>query len=117
MWLYLEVYDEGVMTRKLDSLQPGDAMTFEGPLGNITYTDRGEFTVYNPASGAVDVGSGTKNLGLVCGGTGITPMLQVIRQIFSDVGDTTRVSLLYANKTPKDILLKARRSSTHSFTP
>jgi hypothetical protein len=43
------------MTQKLDSLKPGDAMTFQGPLGNITYTDRGEFTVFNPATGAADV--------------------------------------------------------------
>ena len=34
-------------------------------------------------------------------------MLQLIRQIFKDVGDTTRVSLIYANKTPGDVLLKS----------
>ena len=74
------------MSRKLDSLKPGDAMTFEGPLGNLTYTDRGEFTLFNPASGESSVRSGISHLGLVCGGTGITPMLQVIRQVFKDVG-------------------------------
>jgi NAD(P)H-flavin reductase len=39
--------------------------------------------------------SGVTQLTMVCGGTGITPMLQVIRQIFKDESDTTRVSLLY----------------------
>ena len=75
----IKVYDQGVMTQKMDSLKIGDAMTFEGPVGNLTYTDRGEFTVYNPVDGAVDVRAGVTHLGMVCGGTGITPMLQVIR--------------------------------------
>jgi NAD(P)H-flavin reductase len=43
---------------------------------------------------------------MIAGGTGITPMLQVIRQIFNDVGDTTRVNLLFANVSSADILLK-----------
>jgi len=105
------------MSRKLDSLKPGDAMTFEGPLGNLTYTDRGEFTLFNPASGESSVRSGISHLGLVCGGTGITPMLQVIRQVFKDVGDTTRVSLLFANKTPADILLKAELDELNAAHP
>jgi NAD(P)H-flavin reductase len=44
---------------------------------------------------------------MIAGGTGITPMLQVIRQIFNDVGDTTRVDLLFANISSADILLKS----------
>ena len=82
-------------------------MTFEGPLGNLTYTDRGEFSVFDPVSGETAKRAGIKHLGMVCGGTGITPMLQVIRQVFKDVGDTTRVSLVFANKSPADVLLKA----------
>ena len=43
---------------------------------------------------------------MISGGTGITPMLQVIRQIFNDVGDTTRVNVLFANVSSADILMK-----------
>jgi NAD(P)H-flavin reductase len=82
-------------------------VTFSSATGNLTYTDRGEFTVFDPVAGSTTVRAGIKHLGMVCGGTGITPMLQVIRQVFKDVGDTTRVDLLFANKTPTDILLKA----------
>ena len=103
----IKVYDQGLMTTKLDSLSPGDSMTFEGPLGNVTYTDRSEFTLYDATSSKVIVRSDVNHLGMICGGTGITPMLQVIRQIFKDVGDTTRVSLLFANRTPSDVLMKA----------
>jgi ferredoxin-NADP reductase len=71
----------------------------------VTYSARGEFSTRNPATGAVAKKS-CKNIAMIAGGTGITPMLQVIRQIFNDVGDTTRVNLLFANVSSADILLK-----------
>lgn len=43
---------------------------------------------------------------MIAGGTGITPMLQLIRAIAKDSEDKTKVSLLYANQTEKDILLR-----------
>ncbi|XP_068343017.1 NADH-cytochrome b5 reductase-like protein [Pyrus communis] len=45
---------------------------------------------------------------LIAGGTGITPMLQVIEAILKNPDDTTQVSLLYANVSPDDILLKQK---------
>ena len=39
-----------------------------------------------------------KKLGLIAGGTGITPMLQLVRQILKDPEDKTEVSLLFANQ-------------------
>lgn len=43
---------------------------------------------------------------MIAGGTGITPMLQIIRAIARDPEDKTTVSLLYANVTEGDILLR-----------
>lgn len=43
---------------------------------------------------------------MLAGGTGITPMLQLIRAIVKDATDETQVSLLFANQTEKDILLR-----------
>ncbi|KAL4573440.1 hypothetical protein LXL04_020246 [Taraxacum kok-saghyz] len=40
------------------------------------------------------------------GGSGITPRLQVIEAIVKNPDDTTKVSLIYANVSPDDILLK-----------
>jgi cytochrome-b5 reductase len=47
-----------------------------------------------------------KQIGMVAGGTGITPMLQVLEEIVSNPNDKTEVSLLFANNTTKDILLQ-----------
>ena len=38
--------------------------------------------------------------------TGITPMLQIIKAILKDPSDTTRVSLLFANQSENDILVR-----------
>ena len=38
--------------------------------------------------------------------TGITPMLQIVKAILKDPSDTTRVSLLFANQTEDDILVR-----------
>lgn len=49
-----------------------------------------------------------RHFGMVAGGTGITPMLQVVRAIIRGrpTGDKTQVDLIFANVSPQDILLK-----------
>ncbi|MCP9262540.1 NADH-cytochrome b5 reductase 3 [Dirofilaria immitis] len=47
-----------------------------------------------------------KNIGMIAGGSGITPMLQIISAIMKDVGDSTKVSMIFANKDESDILLR-----------
>jgi len=47
-----------------------------------------------------------KEIGMVAGGTGITPMYQVIRAILDDPTDPTKIHLLFANRSEEDILLK-----------
>ena len=104
--LLVKVYDQGALTQKLNALTIGTSVAFEGPKGLVTYSARGEFSVSNPVTGAV-AKRACKRIAMIAGGTGVTPMLQVISQIFNDVGDTTRVSLLFANQTASDILLKS----------
>ena len=48
---------------------------------------------------------------MIAGGTGITPMLQIIKAIIRNRprnggNDTTKVDLIFANVNPEDILLK-----------
>ncbi len=42
----------------------------------------------------------------IAGGSGITPMLQVASEIVSNPDDKTQVSLVFANQSEKDIILK-----------
>merc|ERR1711939_525369 len=46
------------------------------------------------------------HVALIAGGTGITPMYQVARAIFNNPEDKTKVTMVFANITEEDILLK-----------
>eukprot|EP01024_Parvocaulis_polyphysoides_P071023 TRINITY_DN8807_c0_g1_i5.p6 TRINITY_DN8807_c0_g1~~TRINITY_DN8807_c0_g1_i5.p6 ORF type:complete len:139 (+),score=21.27 TRINITY_DN8807_c0_g1_i5:44-418(+) len=43
---------------------------------------------------------------MIAGGTGITPMYQVIKAILKNSQDKTKISLLFSNRTEEDILLR-----------
>ena len=49
---------------------------------------------------------GLRRLGLVGGGTGLAPLLQVVRAMLADKQDTTRISLLCVNRHEADILMR-----------
>lgn len=87
--LVIKVYHDGKLARHLATLNPGDKVLFRGPKGAMQY---------RPGL--------CKKIGMVAGGTGITPMYQVIRAICEDERDTTEISLIYANRTEEDILLR-----------
>ncbi|KAL6852698.1 hypothetical protein ACO1O0_007246 [Amphichorda felina] len=89
--LLIKVYPDGKLTNGyLAKLNLGDEVLFRGPKGAMRY---------HP-----DL---CRKIGMVAGGTGITPMFQLIRAICEDSRDTTEVSLIYANRTEEDILLRS----------
>eukprot|EP00755_Sulcionema_specki_P012134 Sspe_Gene.50601::Locus_28155_Transcript_2_3_Confidence_0.625_Length_1246::g.50601::m.50601/K00326/E1.6.2.2; cytochrome-b5 reductase len=46
------------------------------------------------------------NIGLIAGGTGIAPMMQIIRTALEDPEDKARITLLYSNRRHRDVLLR-----------
>ena len=42
---------------------------------------------------------------MIAGGTGITPILQVIKAVLRDLEDKTKLSLIFGNLSKDDILL------------
>jgi cytochrome-b5 reductase len=42
---------------------------------------------------------------MIAGGTGITPMLQMLNQIVDDPSDSTKADLLVFNNTLEDVML------------
>jgi cytochrome-b5 reductase len=45
-------------------------------------------------------------IGMIAGGTGITPMLQIIHAIVKNPADKTKVNLIFGNVSEEDILLR-----------
>lgn len=98
-----EFPDGGRLTQHLDGLPLGSAVEMRGPAGRFEYIGRGLCTIGGGgAARRMDVGA----FAMVAGGSGITPMLQLIRAILRDPHDRTGVSLVYANQTEADILLR-----------
>lgn len=91
--------DGGLMSQHLDSLDIGKTVDVKGPLGHIEYTGCGNFSVHGKSRPQI------KRLIMIAGGTGITPMYQLIQAILDDPQDGTEMWLIYANKTEDDILL------------
>ena len=97
--------DGGKMSQHLESLAIGDTIDVRGPKGKLEYLGRGNFAIA-PRPSAAPVAKSYARIGMVAGGTGITPMLQIIRAMMKDPADNTEVWLLYANQTEDDILLR-----------
>lgn len=74
----------GEFTQRLNTLKVGDKLELAGPYGIFTI---------KPEMGAVV---------FLAGGIGITPFLSMIRGEIA-TNSTRRMTLLYANKSPKDI--------------
>ncbi|NXP75536.1 NB5R3 reductase, partial [Ramphastos sulfuratus] len=114
--------DGGKMSQYLDSLKIGDTIDFRGPSGLLVYNGKGKadsddeteqhrkshhkFAI-RPEKKAEPIIKKAKYVGMIAGGTGITPMLQIIRAIMKDKDDPTVCQLLFANQTEKDILLRS----------
>lgn len=76
------------------SMKIGQSLKIKGPKGAMVYTP-----------------NLVRHFGMVAGGTGITPMLQIIRAIIrgrprNGGSDKTEVDLIFANVNKEDILLK-----------
>ncbi|KAJ3063127.1 NADH-cytochrome b5 reductase [Podochytrium sp. JEL0797] len=87
--LLIKSYPTGNISRHFSTLKIGDKVKIRGPKGNFKYTPNLVST-----------------LGMIAGGTGITPMLQIIKASLKDPQDRTKLNLIFANVNPSDILLK-----------
>uniref|UniRef100_A0A7S2Z2A3 NADH-cytochrome b5 reductase n=1 Tax=Chloropicon laureae TaxID=464258 RepID=A0A7S2Z2A3_9CHLO len=87
--LIVKVYEKGVMSKHFGEMKVGDELEMKGPIVKLPYTPNMK-----------------KHVGMVAGGTGITPMLQVAEAILKNPDDKTKVSLIFANVTEGDIILR-----------
>ncbi|KAK7191999.1 NADH-cytochrome b5 reductase [Paraphaeosphaeria sporulosa] len=89
--LLIKSYPTGNISKHVASMAVGQTIKVRGPKGAMVYTP-----------------NLVRHFGMIAGGTGITPMLQIIKAILRGraAGDNTEVDLIFANVNPEDILLK-----------
>ncbi|PZC82541.1 hypothetical protein B5X24_HaOG210290 [Helicoverpa armigera] len=97
--------DGGKMSQHLNSLKINDTIDVRGPSGRLQYAGNGLFLIKKMRKDP-PVELRAKKLNMIAGGTGIAPMLQLIRHICKDASDPTEMRLLFANQTEEDILLR-----------
>ncbi|KAG2156759.1 uncharacterized protein EDB93DRAFT_866595 [Suillus bovinus] len=89
----------GKMTTGLHQLRIGDSVELKGPLGSFMW-DGPSIALWKGIKRSI------KEVGMICGGSGITPILQVLRSILQNAESETRVWVVSANKTEQDILCR-----------
>ncbi|KAJ8580456.1 NADH-cytochrome b5 reductase [Rhizopogon salebrosus TDB-379] len=87
--LLIKSYEKGNISRYFSLLKLGNKVRIRGPKGAFKYT---------PIL--------SREIGMIAGGTGITPMLQIIHAALKNPDDKTKLTLIYANVNFEDILLK-----------
>jgi len=100
--MYLSTKDfptGGKMTSVLEELQEGQEVTIKGPLGGFEYLGKGRAR-YRGVERKVD------RFAMVCAGSGITPIYQVLRAVVEDEVDTTECVVVNGNRLQDDILCR-----------
>ncbi|KAF7139706.1 hypothetical protein CNMCM5793_007448 [Aspergillus hiratsukae] len=87
--LIVKVYPNGAMSEHLHSMKVGDYLDFKGPILKYPWQLNKH-----------------EHIGLIAGGTGIAPMYQLIRAIFKNPDEKTKVTLVLGNVREEDILLR-----------
>jgi len=107
----------GKMSQYLENLEIGQTVDVRGPSGLLTYNGRGKFSIKADKKSTEAKEVSVTKVSMIAGGTGITPMLQLITAIFRDPQDLTEIALLFANQSEEDILLRNELERIQSQFP
>ncbi|KAG5636310.1 hypothetical protein H0H81_008481, partial [Sphagnurus paluster] len=88
--LLVKKYDQGNASKHIHGLKEGDSLSIKGPIVKFPYKVN-EFD----------------EVALIGGGSGITPLYQVLTYALGDKTNKTKFKLLFSNVTEADILLRA----------
>lgn len=84
----VKVYPDSVGAKAIHNLKEGALVTIIGPSGNFTFEE-----------------SMGKNLVLLAGGNGVTPLRSITHYVLDNNLDVD-TTLIYSNKTPEDIIFR-----------
>ncbi|BFZ61441.1 hypothetical protein YB2330_002507 [Saitoella coloradoensis] len=89
----------GKMTTLFEDMKIGDTVDCKGPLGSFEYLGKGRLRWRG-------VERQVKSFAMLAGGSGITPIFQVLRAVLEDPYDETTCQVIYSNRTEEDILCR-----------
>lgn len=87
--LIIKRYETGKFGNYINGLNLGDTVSFQGPIPKYPWTPNKH-----------------KAISLIGGGSGITPLYQLLHVIDKNPEDKTKVTLFYGNKSEDDIILR-----------
>ncbi|KAJ5204529.1 uncharacterized protein N7498_005408 [Penicillium cinerascens] len=90
----------GKMTMVLNKLSLGAEIDCKGPTGRFEYLGNGRVLISGKERKV-------RSFKMICGGTGITPIFQVLRAVMQDPQDPTTCVVLDGNRLEEDILCRA----------
>lgn len=99
LYLDTKTREGGKMSKALHALSIGDVADFKGPIGKFEYHGRGYCSINKRKKKF-------NQFGMICAGSGITPIYQVLHSIMNDAADETKCTLLNGNRTADDILCR-----------
>ncbi|KAJ1923140.1 NADH-cytochrome b5 reductase [Tieghemiomyces parasiticus] len=85
----IKTYPEGRISKVFSELTLGDTISVSGPKGRFEYRPN----AYSA-------------LGFIAGGTGISPVVAIVKAVLKNPADKTHLSLIFANVNEEDILLR-----------
>ncbi|KAG7099905.1 hypothetical protein E1B28_001704 [Marasmius oreades] len=88
--LLVKKYEQGNASKHIHSLKEGDTLAIKGPIPKWPWK-----------MNELD------EVALIGGGSGITPLYQVVSHALADSSNTTKFTLLFSNVTEADILLRS----------
>jgi len=86
--LMVKIYPDGNLSKHLDGMKVGDTLDFK----HIEFNVKKQYPF------------GNKNICMLVGGTGITPMIQALHAVLGNGDDTTKVVMLYGSQRSDEIL-------------
>ena len=95
-----ETIPGGKMTLALDKVALGSVIDCKGPTGRFEYLGNGRVSIAGKERHL-------RSFKMICGGTGITPVFQVLRAVMQDSQDPTQCVVLNGNRQEEDILCRS----------
>ncbi|KAF9580641.1 NADH-cytochrome b5 reductase [Lunasporangiospora selenospora] len=93
-------YEGGPMSMHVHNMKPGDVLAVKGPISKYPIATNQH-----------------ESITMIAGGSGITPMFQVVNELLKDKEDKTKINLIFANVTPADIILKEELDTLAKANP